>query len=414
MIDLYHSYLTSFPDFPLDSTPIDMLSREALSPFADGDGVFRKNFQVSLKGKKEFKEIWILSTTAKYESQNGKMPTVQIRLIDDDQKTLYYSPIYEIGDTREFYRREWRVPPIISRCDTVHLSFMIPDGVSLSIRTVTAKANTRYREGEFGIRYHGHAGFPGYAPSNTAFGFQMAAEMGFTSCITIPKFTKDGIGVCFHDDASVLKLLRYEDGSLIEKGSPEDKPVCKFTYEELCRLDAGIRKNEIYAGTRVPTMDEFFRICSMTGMQPIFSVHPNLTKAEWEYTRRLLEKYRLLGEFWIKLSDPEGVKTTLEVFEGKNAGYIFIQGTRENWDPAERVRECGLDPKKTRIVVEYFFIPTTAEAVDEKIKLAKAEGFDVSLAAMRGGVSGPCMRELIDLGVTEFTLDHHCSMGLDW
>jgi hypothetical protein len=48
------------------------------------------------------------------------------------------------------------------------------------------------------------------------------------------------------------------------------------------------------------------------------------------------------------------------------------------------------------------------------LEAAKDEGFDVSIAAMRGGISGPCMQHLIDLGVTEFTLDHHCSMGLSW
>lgn len=414
MIDSYRSYMTSFPRYDICPKFINELSADALAFFADEDGVFTKDFQVAVKGTKDWEEIFILSSTAKFESESENVPTVQIRLINENGKTLYYSPVYQIGHSREFYRREWRVPPMQGEYDTLFLHFLIPEGVRLHLRSIGTKRNTRYRAGEFGIRYHGHAGFPGYAPGNTAFGFQMAAEVGFTSCITIPKFTKEGLGVCFHDDASVLKILRREDGSIIEPGDPEDKPVCEFTYEELLKLDAGLKKNHIYKGHRVPTMDEFFRICSMTGMQPIFSVHPDLTKDQWVYVRRLLEKYRLLDQFWIKLGDPVGLKPALEVFDDSVAGYILIQRSRDNWDPDEHVKECGLDKNRHRIVIEFFYIPFTEAGIDEKIKTAREEGYVVSVAAMTGGTSGVAMQKLIDMGVSEFTLDHHCSMGLDW
>lgn len=413
MRDPYRAYMKASPEYEICPTFVEELSVDALAPFAN-DGVFTKDFQVAVKGKKAFEEIFIVSTTAKYESKNGAIPLIQIRLIDDNCKTLYYSPVYEIGHTREFYRREWRVPPTLEKYDTVFLHFTIPEGVRLTIKKIGTKVNTRYRAGEFGIRYHGHAGFPGYAPDNTLFGFQMAAEMGFTSCITIPKFTKEGLGVCFHDDVSVLKKLRREDGSIINEGDAEDKPVCEFSYDELLKLDAGVRKSPIYKGTRVPTMEEFFRVCSMTGMQPIFSVHPDLTKEEWEYARKLLIKYRLLDQFWIKRGAPEGIKVASEVFGDEIAGFILIQGTNSDWDPLEQAKRCGLDPKKHRIVIEFFYIPGTEDKIDDKIKRARKEGFVVSIAAMRGGTSGPAMQKLIDMGVSEFTLDHHCSMGLSW
>jgi hypothetical protein len=242
----------------------------------------------------------------------------------------------------------------------------------------------------------------------------MAAEMGFTSCITIPKFTKDGVGVCFHDDSSVRQILRYPDGSIIEAGSTDDRPVREFNYDELLKFDAGIRKDGVFAGTKVPTLDEFFRICSMTGMQPIFSVHPALTVDEWKYVRALLEKYRLLEHFWVKTGSVKAQKAALEVFDDDIAGYIIIRGTKEEWDPAVRAEECGFDRSRHNLVMEYFYISSTEEKIDEWVKLARSEGFNVSVAAMLGGVSGVAMRKLIDLGVSEFTLDYHCSMGLDW
>ena len=414
MKDVYRYLMKINPEYEFSDVPIVGLCCDELRRFADADGVFTKSFDVTLSRDLEIADIWVLSTDAFYVCDGDTPPAIQIRIISGDKETLYYSPVYEIGHTREFYRREWRIPPTRDRFDTVRISFIIPDGARLYIRDIRAKRNTRHREGEIGIRYHGHAGFPGYAPSNSVFGFQMAAELGFTSCITIPKFTKDGIGVCFHDDDSVIKILRYADGSAIEKGSPEDKPVRDYTYEELITLDAGAARSDIYANTRVPTMDDFFRICSMTGMSPIFSVHPSLSIDEWKYVRELLEKYRLLEKFWIKSNVPEDHKAVLSVFGDRIAGHIIIYPVAADTDPLEYAQMCGLDPKKHRIVMEYFYIPYNEETVDERIRRARDEGFNVSVAAMRGGVSGVTMRKLIDIGVSEFTIDYHCSMGLDW
>jgi hypothetical protein len=396
------------PEIEFHDNHIDELSAEALLPFSDGNGCFTKSFDVTLCGIPELSETFILSSTAKYECQDGKFPLAQARLIDKNGHCLYYSPIYEIGHAREFYRREWRIPAAYSRYNILRISFVIPEGTRLYIRDIRLKHNYGYRERDFGIRYHGHGG------CTTAFGFQMTAELGYTSCITIPKFTKDGVPVCFHDDDSLIKELRYDDGSLLEPGGKYDRPISEFTYAELCELSAQNIKSDVFSGTRIPTMDEYFKICSSTGMQPIFSVHPALTKEEWMRVRELLIKYRLLEHFWVKSNQAITHKTCLEVFGTDIAGYILIQGilhgVRDTWDPAEMAKDIGLDIKRHNVVMEYFFSLVT----EEKIKTAKDEGFNVSIAAMRGGVSGPCMQHLIDLGVTEFTLDHHCSMGLSW
>ena len=402
--DVFEAYMKTEPEIVFHDQPIENFTLEALSGFKDGDA-FTHSFDVTVKGKEEFEEVFILSTTAKYESGNGMYPTAQVRVIDNAGDTLYFSPVYEIGHRREFYRREWRVPPTLDRYDTVRMSFIIPDGVRLFLRTIKIKRNYGYREKDIGIRYHGHGG------ATTAFGWQMTAEVGFTSCITIPKFTKDGIGVCVHDDTTVIKELRLDDGSMPAEGGRYDKPVSEFTYKEICELNAWRRRSDIFTGMRVPTMEEFFRICSSTGMQPIFSVHPALTREQWLYVRELLVKYRLLEHFWVKSGSVEIQKLCLEIFGDEIAGRILLFNTRHGMiNPVDVAREIGLDPKRHNVVVEYFHHAIT----EEKIKQALAGGFPVSVAAMPGGISGPRMQELIDLGVTEFTVDRHCSMGLSW
>jgi hypothetical protein len=383
---------------------IDGFTNDALAKFADENGYLTKNLDLVVKNKEQFSEVSVLSTYAKYESDNGKYPAIQIRIIDDKGHSIYYSPVYVIGSDIEFYRREWRIPPAFDRYKHIRLSFLIPDGVRLKLRDIKVKHNYNYRERDIGIRYHGHAG------ATTALGFQLTAEVGFTSCITIPKFTKDGIGVCFHDDLSVIGEARLDDGSKIEEGSAFDKPVSEFTYEELMNLNVWRKRSDAYAGMRVPTMEEFFRICSTTGMQPIFSVHPQLTKDQWLYVRELLIKYRLLEHFWVKSNKRTTHALCKEVFDDEIAGYILLQGAKDDWTPDEMVSLIGLDKNRHNIVIEFFNHIVTAE----KIKAAKEEGYYISIAAMKGGVSGPRMQNLIDLGVTEFTVDHHCSMGLCW
>ncbi|MBE6548702.1 MAG: hypothetical protein E7667_07525 [Ruminococcaceae bacterium] len=404
-VDPYAKYMTWFPEVEYNDVPIKELSAKALSRFANSDGSFIKSFDATLGACKEIEEMFIVSSTAYYESENGEIPAVQIRIIDDAGQTLYYAPVYEIGHAREFYRREWRVMPVFNRYATVRFSFIIPEGVRLYIRDIKIRQNYGWRERDIGIRYHGHGG------CTNAFGMQLTAEAGFTSCITIPKFTKDGIGVCMHDDESIQRELSFDDGSKVETGSPLDKPISEFTYAELMQFSASWRnRSDIFAGIRIPTMEEYFRICSMTGMQPIFSVHPALTKEQWIYVRRLLEKYRLLEHFWVKSGIVETQRICNEVFGTDIAGRILIQGAAKDWDPAELAREMELDPKKNNVVIEFFGFAAT----EKKLVTAKNEGFLTSIAAMKGGVSGPQMQKLIDLGVTEFTLDHHMSMGLSW
>ena len=405
LVDPFGAYMNYTPEIEFHDVFIDELSLQGLSRFANDDGSFTNSFDAAIKGGEEFSETFIITSTAYYESENGEIPAVQVRIIDEAGKTLYYSPVYEIGHSREFYRKQWRIMPIFNRYNTVRFSFIIPDGVRLYIRDIHVRPNYGFRERDIGIRYHGHGG------CTNLFGMQLTAEAGFTSCITIPKFTKDGIGVCMHDDETVITELSFDDGSKAEEGGPYDKPISEFTYDELMCFSASWRKrSDVFAGIRIPTMDEYFRICSMTGMQPIFSVHPELTKEQWLYVRKLLIKYRLLEHFWVKSGTVSTQKICNEVFGTEIAGRILIQGAAKDWDPATLAREMELDPKKNNVVIEFFGFAAT----EKKIVTAKSEGFLVSIAAMKGGVSGPHMMRMIDLGVTEFTLDHHMSMGLDW
>ena len=76
------------------------------------------------------------------------------------------------------------------------------------------------------------------------------------------------------------------------------------------------------------------------------------------------------------------------------------------------VDESGaVDFERYNLGVEYF---QQASNLDTKIEKAKAGGF-TRISLYGGlGISGQEFTRFINLGVKEFSIDYHCSMGLIW
>ena len=80
-------------------------------------------------------------------------------------------------------------------------------------------------------------------PENTMLSFKAAAEIGVDQIETDIRITKDGELVLIHD----ATVDRTTDGT---------GRVIDYTYEELCKLDAGIKRGEQFRGTRIPKLTE--------------------------------------------------------------------------------------------------------------------------------------------------------------
>ena len=89
-----------------------------------------------------------------------------------------------------------------------------------------------------------HRGASSYAPENTIPAFDLALEMGADGLETDIRATKDGVLLLLHDQT----LDRTTDG----RG-----PVSEQTWGEVRQLDAGAWFAAAFAGTRIPTLDEF-------------------------------------------------------------------------------------------------------------------------------------------------------------
>ena len=439
----------------------ELMNRTELEKFENKHGAFTGNFTFTLDLEnidrvttdQENPMIWILSTNAKYISVDGSYPTIKFRLIKENGSQLYSSHTYKVGEKNEYVERQWRVPMTLADYTTLEVNFVVPDGVALYIDEladldnvvgeVSTEDETVY-SGDNNVKYLAHSGFMQYAPDNTLLSFEAAGKMGFKSLITIPKFVKvsedsDEIqGICLHDDLIKDTNLRYTNGDRITDTTILERDINTFLYSELEQFDAGIYKGEAFSSP-IPTLEEYFRICKKYKMAPVFSTHPELTVEQCEYVKEMLHREEFLeedGEAWlyknlqIKAGGSKiGIDNPLSVFGFEIGGYIFIQPS--NYSAASipdvlyktqlvaKAEEAGIN-LFDKVTVEIFDYSNHAtETVEYKIAYVKDMGFTrISLApngnAEEPGFSSEKQRYYMNLGVNSFTVDYHCSMGLNW
>lgn len=320
-----------------------------------------------------------------------------------ESEPFYISHSYSMGKKNEYTRQSWRVPPMFLPGMLLTVSVTVPEGTVLNIKDFGTSADPGVRSFAGGLRHNAHLGFWGMAPDNTMPAFELAAASGFGSCIVVPKVTKDGVLVCIHDD-TINKTARDSNG----EPAKEKTFVWDKTYEELLEWEYGSYKNQIYKGTKIPLLSDFFDLCAKTGMCPMFSTHPGLTFEQWKEVRAMLECRQLLRKFHIKSFDIEILKTAYSVFGTDIDGYTY---DRDKWggNDAQEILDSGFDVKACRCGVEIPFKSYTKEIACE---IRAAGLFAAAWNVPRCDFSE--YERLISWGVSEFTEDYHCSIGLNY
>lgn len=96
-----------------------------------------------------------------------------------------------------------------------------------------------------------HRGAPTFAPENTLPAIRKALEIGVDMIEIDVHQTKDGVLVLMHDE----KVDKTTDGS----GNIKD-----MTFDDIRSLDAGFWFDPVFAGTKVPALEEVFRVMDDT------------------------------------------------------------------------------------------------------------------------------------------------------
>lgn len=105
------------------------------------------------------------------------------------------------------------------------------------------------------------------APENTLPAYQESKEHGFKYVETDVSFTSDGVAVCLHD----ATIDRTSNGS----GNIND-----LTFAQVREYDFGSWKSSVYAGTQIPTLEEFVVLCRNIGLYPYIELKDSATYTE--------------------------------------------------------------------------------------------------------------------------------------
>ena len=118
------------------------------------------------------------------------------------------------------------------------------------------------------INHRGYNNYPNNGcPENTMPAYRAAKTAGFYYVETDIRITSDGHFVLLHD-VSINRTARNSDGTTIEN----TVNIADITLETALTYDFGIFKGETYAGTKIPTLEEFLLYCKGACLHPYIEI----------------------------------------------------------------------------------------------------------------------------------------------
>jgi len=130
-----------------------------------------------------------------------------------------------------------------------------------------------------------HRGYSIEAPENTLPAYVLSKKMGFNFVETDVSFTSDGVAMLLHD-------------ATINRTSNGAGTLSEMTYEQVRQYDFGSWKNAKYAGTKIPTLDEFLNLCKAIMLHPYIELKPGggYTQAQVESIVDAVNAHGLKGK----------------------------------------------------------------------------------------------------------------------
>ncbi|MCM1365075.1 MAG: glycerophosphodiester phosphodiesterase [Faecalibacterium sp.] len=158
-----------------------------------------------------------------------------------------------------------------------------------------------------------HRGANKYAPQNTLPAFEKAVSIGVDGFETDVHITKDEQLVLCHN----YTIDETSDG----KGH-----ISKMTLDELKRYDFGRYFSDRYAGTRIPTVDEFLSFVETADISvlniELKSPKENETAIVSE-TIRLVKEHNLFDKLLISSFDPKLLVEAKQIDENCKTGLLY-------------------------------------------------------------------------------------------
>lgn len=176
---------------------------------------------------------------------------------------------------------------------------------------------TRWSQINTNVQSVNHRGFVN-APENSLVSYKMARKYGFTHAECDITWTSDNVIVLHHDE-TINRTGRNADGTAIS----ETININDITYAEALTYDFGIYKNPVYAGLKIPKLEEFLVLCRNIGIKPYIEIKPyNITQAKIESLVDMVRRYGM-EENSVYISSSPGALTFLKNYNPKaSIGYV--------------------------------------------------------------------------------------------
>lgn len=199
-------------------------------------------------------------------------------------------------------------------------TFFIGEVIEQSANAVTANYNVK------GVA---HRGLSGHAPENTIPAYKRAKQFGFQYVECDIQVTSDGVPILFHDAEMSAKTSGVVTGS-----------VSDHTYEEIKSVDVGSWFSPVYAGTVIPTLDEFMKYCRNAGLTPYLEVKNSVNVSHVPTLISIVRKYGMESKVtWIGAHIEEIAKLS----PNARYGYVAYTPSASLINGIVEKRKSGLD-----------------------------------------------------------------------
>ena len=161
------------------------------------------------------------------------------------------------------------------------------------------------------MRSINHRGYNAVAPENTIPAYVLSKKMGFDAAECDVSFTSDGVAVLLHDET----IDRTSDGT----GN-----IASMTYEQASQYDYGSWKSADYAGTKIPTFEEFIQVCKEIQLHPYIELKQgaSYTAEQIKSIVKMVERAGMKGNVSYVSFSPDYLGYVRE--EDKTARLVYV------------------------------------------------------------------------------------------
>lgn len=202
------------------------------------------------------------------------------------------------------------------------------------------------------VRSVAHRGLSELAPENTIPAYKLAKKYGFYYVECDVAFTSDGIPVLLHD----ATIDRTSDGS----GN-----ISNLTYTQVSSYDFGAWKSSEYAGTKIPTLNEFASVCKNLALHPYVEIKSAATYSESQIQDivDIMYSYGLRNNVTF-ISGTQAYLSYVHEYDPK-ARLGFVNGLGASYDYQQALNICkGLRGTENEVFSDMYIDAVTQTIVD--------------------------------------------------